>query len=178
MNKSTKIALGLCAVKVGLEVTKYISEKWGNGEMKKDIEKFEKYVIDFANTKVEAVRETIKQVGAAGTEIAKQTGECARLKEQNNRESEKEIIETIERLRKDNEDGKNDEDIEFFKNLLLEKQKTREERNNRREKEETEKRKAREKAREREMYMNYGLGAIVFIGTALLVREAIIKINI
>ena len=158
MNKSTKIALGLCAVKVGLEVTKYISEKWGNGEMKKDIEKFEKYVIDFANTKVEAVRETIKQVGAAGTEIAKQTGECARLKEQNNRESEKEIIETIERLRKDNENGINDKGIEYFEKLLLEKQK-------------------QQKAKQKEMYMRYGLGAIaitgVVTGVVVIAREAI-----
>ena len=158
MNKSTKIALGLCAVKVGLEVTKYISEKWGNGEMKKDIEKFEKYVIDFANTKVEAVRETIKQVGVAGTEIAKQTGECARLKEQNNRESEKEIIETIERLRKDNENGINDKGIEYFEKLLLEKQK-------------------QQKAKQKEMYMRYGLGAIaitgVVTGVVVIAREAI-----
>ena len=158
MNKSTKIALGLCAVKVGLEVTKYISEKWGTGEMKKDIEKFEKYVIDFANTKVEAVRETIKQVGAAGTEIAKQTGECARLKEQNNRESEKEIIETIERLRKDNENGINDKGIEYFEKLLLEKQK-------------------QQKAKQKEMYMRYGLGAIaitgVVTGVVVIAREAI-----
>ena len=158
MNRSTKIALGLCAVKVGLEVTKYISEKWGNGEMKKDIEKFEKYVIDFANTKVEAVRETIKQVGAAGTEIAKQTGECARLKEQNNRESEKEIIETIERLRKDNENGINDKGIEYFEKLLLEKQK-------------------QQKAKQKEMYMRYGLGAIaitgVVTGVVWVAREAI-----
>ena len=158
MNKSTKIALGLCAVKVALEVTKYISEKWGTGEMKKDIEKFEKYVIDFANTKVEAVRETIKQVGAAGTEIAKQTGECARLKEQNNRESEKEIIETIERLRKDNENGINDKGIEYFEKLLLEKQK-------------------QQKAKQKEMYMRYGLGAIaitgVVTGVVVIAREAI-----
>ena len=154
MNKSTKIALGLCAVKVALEATKYISKKWGNGEMKKDIEKFEKYVIDFANTKVEAVRETIKQVGAAGTEIAKQTGECARLKEQNNRESEKEIIETIEKLRKDNENEKNDEGIKFYENLLLQKQQ-----------------------KEKEMYMRYGLGAIaitgVVTGVVWVAREAI-----
>ena len=158
MNKSTKIALGLCAVKVALEATKYISKKWGNGEMKKDIEKFEKYVIDFANTKVEAVRETIKQVGAAGTEIAKQTGECARLKEQNNRESEKEIIETIERLRKDNENGINDKGIEYFEKLLLEKQK-------------------QQKAKQKEMYMRYGLGAIaitgVVTGVVVIAREAI-----
>ena len=158
MNRSTKIALGLCAVKVGLEVTKYISEKWGNGEMKKDIEKFEKYVIDFANTKVEAVRETIKQVGAAGTEIAKQTGECARLKEKNDRESEKEIIETIERLRKDNENGINDKGIEYFEKLLLEKQK-------------------QQKAKQKEMYMRYGLGAIaitgVVTGVVVIAREAI-----
>ena len=158
MNRSTKIALGLCAVKVALEATKYISKKWGNGEMKKDIEKFEKYVIDFANTKVEAVRETIKQVGAAGTEIAKQTGECARLKEQNNRESEKEIIETIERLRKDNENGINDKGIEYFEKLLLEKQK-------------------QQKAKQKEMYMRYGLGAIaitgVVTGVVVIAREAI-----
>ena len=158
MNKSTKIALGLCAAKVALEATKYISKKWGNGEMKKDIEKFEKYVIDFANTKVEAVRETIKQVGAAGTEIAKQTGECARLKEQNNRESEKEIIETIERLRKDNENGINDKGIEYFEKLLLEKQK-------------------QQKAKQKEMYMRYGLGAIaitgVVTGVVVIAREAI-----
>ena len=38
MNKLTKIALGLCAVKVGIETTKYISGKWGNGKMKKNIE--------------------------------------------------------------------------------------------------------------------------------------------
>ena len=158
MNRSTKIALGLCAVKVGLEVTKYISEKWGTGEMKKDIEKFEKYVIDFANTKVEAVRETIKQVGVAGTEIAKQAGECARLKEKNNRESEKEIIETIERLRKDNENGINDKGIEYFEKLLLEKQK-------------------QQKAKQKEMYMRYGLGAIaitgVVTGVVVIAREAI-----
>ena len=119
--------------------------------MKKDIEKFEKYVIDFANTKVEAVRETIKQVGVAGTEIAKQTGECARLKEKNDRESEKEIIETIERLRKDNENRKNDEGIKFYEKLLLQKQK--------------------------EMYMKYGLGAIaitgVVTGVVWVAREAI-----
>ena len=158
MNRSTKIALGLCAVKVALEATKYISKKWGNGEMKKDIEKFEKYVIDFANTKVEAVRETIKQVGAAGTEIAKQTGECARLKEQNNRESEKEIIETIERLRKDNENGINDKGIEYFEKLLLEKQK-------------------QQKAKQKEMDMRDGLGAIaitgVVTGVVVIAREAI-----
>lgn len=162
MNKSTKIALGLCAVKVALEATKYISKKWGNGEMKKDIEKFEKYVIDFANTKVEAVRETIKQVGAAGTEIAKQAGECARLKEQNNRESEKQIIETIERLIKDNEDGENDEGIKFYEKLLLEKQKE----NDR-----------KTKAKEKEMYMKYGFGAIAIIGVVTgvvwVAREAI-----
>ena len=157
MNRSTKIALGLCAVKVALEATKYISKKWGNGEMKKDIEKFEKYVIDFANTKVEAVRETIKQVGVAGTEIAKQTGECARLKEKNDRESEKEIIETIERLRKDNENRKNDEGIKFYEKLLLQKQK--------------------EKAKQKEMYMKYSLGAIaitgVVTGVVWVAREAI-----
>ena len=157
MNKLTKIALGLCAVKVGIETTKYISGKWGNGKMKKDIEKFEKYVIDFANTKVEAVRETIKQVGVAGTEIAKQTGECARLKEKNDRESEKEIIETIERLRKDNENRKNDEGIKFYEKLLLQKQ--------------------REKAKQKEMYMKYGLGAIaitgVVTGVVWVAREAI-----
>ena len=157
MNKLTKIALGLCAVKIGIETTKYISGKWGNGKMKKDIEKFEKYVIDFANTKVEAVRETIKQVGVAGTEIAKQTGECARLKEKNDRESEKEIIETIERLRKDNENRKNDEGIKFYEKLLLQKQK--------------------EKAKQKEMYMKYGLGAIaitgVVTGVVWVAREAI-----
>ena len=157
MNKLTKIALGLCVVKVGIETTKYISGKWGNGKMKKDIEKFEKYVIDFANTKVEAVRETIKQVGVAGTEIAKQTGECARLKEKNDRESEKEIIETIERLRKDNENRKNDEGIKFYEKLLLQKQK--------------------EKAKQKEMYMKYGLGAIaitgVVTGVVWVAREAI-----
>ena len=157
MNRSTKIVLGLCAVKVALEATKYISKKWGNGEMKKDIEKFEKYVIDFANTKVEAVRETIKQVGVAGTEIAKQAGECARLKEKNDRESEKEIIETIERLRKDNENRKNDEGIKFYEKLLLQKQK--------------------EKAKQKEMYMKYGLGAIaitgVVTGVVWVAREAI-----
>ena len=125
--------------------------------MKKDIEKFEKYVIDFANTKVEAVRETIKQVGVAGTEIAKQAGECARLKEKNNRESEKEIIETIEKLRKDNENGRNDEGIKFYEKLLLEKQK--------------------EKAKQKEMYMKYGFGAIaitgVVTGVVWVTREAI-----
>ena len=38
MNKLTKIALGLCVAKVGIETTKYISGKWGNGKMKKNIE--------------------------------------------------------------------------------------------------------------------------------------------
>ena len=170
MNKLTKIALGLCAVKVGLETTKYISGKWGNGKMKKYIEDAQ---IAVAGAIAELGKEVVKQFGAVNVEEVKQYGESERQEQKDDRESEKQIIETIERLRKDNEDGRNDEDIEFFKNLLLEKQKAREERNDRREKEETEKRKAREKARKREMYMNYGLGGIVFIGTALLVREVV-----
>ena len=172
MNKLTKITLGLCVVKVGIETTKYISGKWGNGKMKKNIENIEKAMADAVSG---VGKEAVKQFGAADVEEVKQYGESGRQEQKDDRESEKQIIETIERLTKDNENGKNDKGIEFFENLLLEKQKAREERNKRKEKEETEKRKAREKARKREMYMNYGfgLGGIVFIGTALLAREVI-----
>ena len=104
MNKLTKIALGLCAVKVGIETTKYISGKWGNGKMKKNIENAQ---IAIANAIEEVGKEVAKQVGAVGTEMAKQFGERTKTKEEtkrqatkqeqdNNRESEKQIIETIE----------------------------------------------------------------------------------
>ena len=116
MNKLTKIALGLCAVKVGIETTKYISGKWGNGKMKKYIEDAQ---IAVAGVIVEL-----------GEEVVKQFGECTKLKEEtkrqeqeNSRESEKQIIEIIARLTEDNENGKNDESIKFYENLLSQKQK-------------------------------------------------------
>ena len=99
MNKLTKIALGLCAVKIGIETTKYISGKWGNGKMKKYIEDAQ---IAVAGAIVEL-----------GEEVVKQFGECTKLKEEtkrqeqeNSRESEKQIIEIIARLTEDNENGK------------------------------------------------------------------------
>ena len=184
MNKLTKIALGLCAVKVGLETTKYISGKWGNGKMKKNIENAQ---IAIANAIEEVGKEVAKQVGAVGTEMAKQFGERTKTKEEtkrqaikqeqeNNRqsrESEKQIIETIEELRKDNENEKNDEGIEFYEKLLLEERKARTEA-------ETEERKARLKAedderkeRVMEKWMIAGLCGAAIAGVVVITSEAI-----
>lgn len=162
MNKLTKIALGLCVAKVGIETTKYISGKWGNGKMKKNIENAQ---IAIANAIEEVGKEVAKQVGAVGTEMAKQSGECTKAKEEtkrqeqeNNRESEKQIIEIIARLTEDNENGKNDESIKFYENLLLQKQKAKDD---------------ERKERVIENCMHTGLCAIAIAGAVLIGREII-----
>ena len=153
MNKLTKIALGLCAVKVGIETTKYISGKWGNGKMKK-------YIEDAQIAVAGAITEL-------GKEVVKQSGECTKAKEEtkrqeqeNNRESEKQIIEIIARLTEDNENGKNDESIKFYENLLLQKQKAKDD---------------ERKERVIENCMHTGLCAIAIAGAVLIGREIIIN---
>lgn len=151
MNKLTKIALGLCAVKVGIETTKYISGKWGNGKMKKYIE--------------DAQIAVAGAISELGKEVVKQSGECTKAKEEtkrqeqeNNRESEKQIIEIIARLTEDNENGKNDESIKFYENLLLQKQKAKDD---------------ERKERVIENCMHTGLCAIAIAGAVLIGREII-----
>ena len=155
MNKLTKIALGLCVAKVGIETTKYISGKWGNGKMKKNIENIEKAMADAVSG---VGKEAVKQFGAADVEEVKQYGESERQEQKNDRESEKEIIETIERLTKDNENGKNDESIKFYENLLLQKQKAKDD---------------ERKERVIENCMHTGLCAIAIAGAVLIGREII-----
>ena len=151
MNKLTKIALGLCAVKVGIETTKYISGKWGNGKMKKYIEDAQ---IAVAGAIAELGKEVIKQSG----ECTKAKEETKRQEQENNRESEKQIIEIIARLTEDNENGKNDESIKFYENLLLQKQKAKDD---------------ERKERVIENCMHTGLCAIAIAGAVLIGREII-----
>ena len=151
MNKLTKITLGLCAVKVGIETTKYISGKWGNGKMKKYIEDAQ---IAVAGAIVELGEEVVKQFG----ECTKSKEETKRQEQENSRESEKQIIEIIARLTEDNENGKNDESIKFYENLLSQKQKAKDD---------------ERKERVIENCMHTGLCAIAITGAVLIVREVI-----
>lgn len=173
MKKITKVALGLCAIKVSLEATKYISKKWGSGKMSDYIERLEVAAIEMVGKGIEAGKEIAVSKINANKEIKNINVSAEKeIKVNENdtesKESEK-ILNIIEELSKDNENGKNDRLIQDFYKLLANKQDDK--RKIKQEKEKTER--DREKTKRTELIVGGVMGGIAITGIVFLVHECI-----